>query len=249
MKIRLISDLHLDYGNFIPGFYGEEVLVIAGDISNDIKDSMLLIREYINKNDKVDVVFVLGNHDYYRNTINDTIKKWLELDLNRFHFLSSSSVVLRGYRFCGATLWTDMNNRNDKDMEVANLTMRDYNCINGYQYNTKLTPSDTVNLHEQQLLYLMKEVDDSKEPCIIVTHHLPSYKSVAEKYKSSSNNASYSSDLDYFVAHVNIDYWFHGHTHNSCDYMIENTKVVCNPKGYGDENDSGFQIGLIIETK
>ena len=27
--------------------------------------------------------------------------------------------------------------------------------------------------------------------------------------------------------------WIHGHTHESCDYVEQGTRVLCNPRGYG----------------
>jgi hypothetical protein len=30
--------------------------------------------------------------------------------------------------------------------------------------------------------------------------------------------------------------WVHGHTHDSYDYWVGSTRVVCNPRGYDDEN-------------
>ena len=38
-----------------------------------------------------------------------------------------------------------------------------------------------------------------------------------------------------------IKYWIHGHTHDACDYMIGDTRVLCNPRGYiGHERDASF---------
>ena len=30
----------------------------------------------------------------------------------------------------------------------------------------------------------------------------------------------------------NIKLWIHGHVHNNFDYMIGDTRVICNPRGY-----------------
>jgi len=29
--------------------------------------------------------------------------------------------------------------------------------------------------------------------------------------------------------------WVHGHTHTAFDYFAEGTRVICNPRGYGDQ--------------
>jgi hypothetical protein len=46
-------------------------------------------------------------------------------------------------------------------------------------------------------------------------------------------NGGYSSDLDEFIEErPHIKLWTHGHTHHVFDYMIGETRVVCNPRGY-----------------
>jgi hypothetical protein len=43
--------------------------------------------------------------------------------------------------------------------------------------------------------------------------------------------------------------WIHGHTHDSCDYVEEGTRVVCNPRGYGPfELNAAFDPILTIEV-
>ena len=39
--------------------------------------------------------------------------------------------------------------------------------------------------------------------------------------------------------------WIHGHTHDSFDYEVAGTRVICNPKGYHIENRA-FQSDLTV---
>ncbi len=41
--------------------------------------------------------------------------------------------------------------------------------------------------------------------------------------------------------------WVHGHTHDSCDYHVGATRVVCNPKGYEYENKA-FDPELVVRV-
>jgi Icc-related predicted phosphoesterase len=42
--------------------------------------------------------------------------------------------------------------------------------------------------------------------------------------------------------------WTHGHTHESADYMIGQTRLVCNPYGYVDaETNKNFDPSKTIE--
>jgi hypothetical protein len=46
-------------------------------------------------------------------------------------------------------------------------------------------------------------------------------------------NGGYSSELSEFILdHPQIKLWTHGHTHEPFDYMIGDTRIVCNPRGY-----------------
>ena len=42
--------------------------------------------------------------------------------------------------------------------------------------------------------------------------------------------------------------WLYGHTHDSGDFMIGDTRVVGNPRGYGHENAVGFNEALFLEV-
>ena len=44
--------------------------------------------------------------------------------------------------------------------------------------------------------------------------------------------------------------WVHGHTHDSADYTIGATRVLCNPRGYsGVELNPRFDPNLLVEVE
>jgi Icc-related predicted phosphoesterase len=99
------------------------------------------------------------------------------------------------------------------------------------------SPEDAVEEFEKFTQYL--EVVTAflgKDPkkYVVVTHHTPSFQSVAPYYKADQlMNGGYHSNLDEFIMDKpNIKLWVHGHTHEDFDYMIGETRVVCNPRGY-----------------
>lgn len=49
-------------------------------------------------------------------------------------------------------------------------------------------------------------------------------------------NAAYGNDLEQIIDEKQQALWVHGHTHDSCDYTVGNTWVLCNPRRYDDEN-------------
>ena len=40
----------------------------------------------------------------------------------------------------------------------------------------------------------------------------------------------------------------HGHIHSQQDYMIGDTRVVCNPRGYPDEPNANFIPNLTVNV-
>lgn len=45
--------------------------------------------------------------------------------------------------------------------------------------------------------------------------------------------------------------WIHGHTHDSFDYTVEGTRVLCNPRGYaknGVNENTSFHAGLVVQV-
>ena len=61
-------------------------------------------------------------------------------------------------------------------------------------------------------------------------------------------NGGYCSDVEWLMEkHDHIKYWFHGHVHNNFDYMVNKTRVICNPRGYHHENLGGFNKNLTLE--
>jgi Icc-related predicted phosphoesterase len=70
----------------------------------------------------------------------------------------------------------------------------------------------------------------------------PSFLSIHEKHKNNMNiNGSYASDLSDLILDTKPSLWFHGHMHTSFDYMVGDTRILCNPRGYiGHEINQNF---------
>ncbi|MEO8655932.1 MAG: metallophosphoesterase, partial [Ramlibacter sp.] len=48
-----------------------------------------------------------------------------------------------------------------------------------------------------------------------------------------------------------VQLWIHGHTHDSFDYRMNGTRVVCNPRGYaknGVNENARFDPDFIAEV-
>ncbi len=112
-------------------------------------------------------------------------------------------------------------------------------------------PEDAVTEHKESLEYIKFVVSEAKEheSVIVVGHHTPSLQSCAEKYNNDPTmNGGYHSNLDYFIEdHPQIVLWTHGHTHENMDYVIGETRVFCNPRGYAgwDDTASTFKLKFL----
>jgi hypothetical protein len=85
-------------------------------------------------------------------------------------------------------------------------------------------------------------------PTVVITHHLPGAGSVAERYRDDLGNAGFASHLDHLMGKAAL--WVHGHTHDSFDYAVRGTRVLCNPRGYpvnGGNENAAFAPGLVVD--
>lgn len=201
------------------------------------------------------VYYVMGNHEHYTGVWEDT-----QSELKKF--LEGSNVVLLEKEWTnlgndtflwGATLWTDLNKNNSIAVHAAKYGMNDYRWISKYRPPTgaygKLTgktlgtldPQETMLDHTYALAGLNTFLEQTGQPdkkVIVMTHMAPCHKSSkAEKYGSNNplNYAYYSELSELVLNNPQIKVWVHGHTHDTHDYMIGDTRVLCNPRGYANE--------------
>jgi Calcineurin-like phosphoesterase len=190
-----------------------------------------------------EVIMVMGNHEHYGYQFHKTaphIKSQLPANV---HLLEKESYEIDGVIFLGGTLWTDMNNHDSLTLYHMKSMMNDYRQItmlneaNGAYH--KLQPEKTVTEHIKTKQYFQQQLSENRQtgankPVVVCTHHSPSKLSTHPYYADDTiMNGAYSSNLDEFILdNPEIRVWTHGHTHHQFDYMIGNTRVVCNPRGY-----------------
>jgi Icc-related predicted phosphoesterase len=80
---------------------------------------------------------------------------------------------------------------------------------------------------------------------VVITHHLPSLRSVASKFQASNANRFFVGDVNRILVERKPRLWLHGHTHNSVDYQYENTRVVCNPFGYSWDLNAEYSTTIL----
>jgi Icc-related predicted phosphoesterase len=124
----------------------------------------------------------------------------------------------------------DGSGMNLKDAE-GNLVIE---RVDHYEKSSRWSPQDSVENHKKMLDYINIVTQDKTKKYIVVGHHAPTPLSIDECYKYDTlMNGAFHSDLSEFIMdRSQIKMWTHGHMHNPSDYMMGETRVVCNPRGY-----------------
>lgn len=258
-KVRLFSDLHLEFmgPEFNPG--SGDVLVLAGDIltarnlnRDEASPKRQRYLEFLDKCSKgyEHVIYVAGNHEHYGYDIarsQDAIRAVAPANV---HFLEREEFVLGDWVFLGTTLWTNLKNNDPMVKWDVERYMNDFRVIR--TNNMRFTTDRWWAEHFRSFQWLdQKLVEHASKKVFVVTHHAPSMQSIHEAYlvaRHFNRNYGYFTDLDdWIAAHPQIKYWCHGHTHNSNDYMIETTRVVTNPRGYFGTDDMNPEFKQDIE--
>jgi predicted phosphodiesterase len=247
MRLHIISDLHLEFGAVQIPTTDADVVVLAGDVHLGREGRKWAQRNFPNQ----PVVYVLGNHEFYKNSIPELTQTLLrETSGSQIHLLENQAVVLDGVTFAGCTLWTDFRLANDPQtaMLAAEDIMNDYAVIEVRAQNRSLRARDTLKMHTHSVKWLKSELA-KHDPArtLVVTHHGPSPRSIPPYHAGSPLNPAFASDLEELVQSSRVPLWIHGHTHYNVDYSIGSTRVLTNQRGYPDEHATGFDPGLTVE--
>ena len=255
--LHILSDLHLGHDGLTLPDTEADIIILAGDIGRprqSIKWALSLNKP---------VIYVPGNHEYYDASIASTVNDLKEQCVNtQVTLLDQSQVVMKGVRFLGATLWTDYLVYGDGParktaIEEALKFVPDYRRIHGDDDHTAtFSPAQAQALFEAHSAWLASALAQPfAGPTVVITHHAPSIRSVHPRFAGSPINVCFVSNLEHLMGGDRAALWIHGHTHDSFDYEVQGTRIVCNPRGYVHDGvaenplfDPGFTVTLETET-
>lgn len=260
MKIAVGSDLHLEFAPLdLKNTEGAEVLILAGDILvvEDLRrwpvghepngsgpsyrqTNAHRYREFLDMVSKEfpHVLYVAGNHEYYDGKWNQSEEVLREevKTYGNIHFLENETFELNGVTFIGTTLWTDMNKSDPLTLHATRDMMSDFKVItNDERGYTKLRPVHTLERHRKALDYIKAVTAEKHDDIfVVISHHAPCRLSLDPAFVNQYlMNGAFASDLsDFIIDRPQIKVWCHGHVHNENDYMVGDTRIVCNPRGY-----------------
>ncbi len=214
-NLQYISDIHLEYRTKVP--YLKPIsnhLALLGDIGNPFKNNYKEFLIHTSKNwDKV--FLIAGNHEYYHNkdNVDDKIKDIIS-SFNNVYYLNNDKYEFLNYTILGTTLWSKLI----KPINYKNVTMEEMN-----------------HKHEECCKYLKNNIVKNT---IVLSHYLPSYKLIIDKYKHCNNNDRYASNIDFL--HLPIKYWLCGHSH--CIIEMNINGVMCCINAIGHDGDMSLKF-------
>lgn len=253
MKLNILSDLHLGQGAIAAPRTDADVVVLAGDIGRP--EQAVAWAVGLDK----PVLYVPGNHEFYGASIAGTVAKLKALCAGtNVHVLHDEQQVIGGVRFLGSTLWTDFLLSGDGEgraaaVEEALRSMRDYSRIwldDGLLQ--RFSPADSASLFQRHSAWLGHQLAQPHDGAtVVITHHAPSPASIHPRFAGSPLNACFVSRADHLAGGERVQLWIHGHTHDSFDYDLNGTRVLCNPRGYardGVNENARFDPQLVVEV-
>lgn len=253
MKLNVLSDLHLGFGGLERPGNDADVVILAGDIARP-REAVAWALGF----DKP-VLYVLGNHEFYGSSLDAVVQEVRDLCAGtQVHLLDNSERVIGSVRFLGTTLWTDFElfghgERRDTAINQAQHLIRDFGRIRFAEGSSAVfTPADSVALFQRNAAWLDEQLATAHAgPTVVITHHAPSRQSIHPRFADSPLNACFVSDAEHLVDSGRVQLWIHGHTHDSFDYRVNGTRVLCNPRGYakaGVNENPHFDPHLMIEV-
>ena len=255
MQVKVLSDLHLEFGPIDSG--SGDVLILAGDICtvNDLADAssehhglyISFFEDCVANYNKV--FYTLGNHEHYHYDFAKTeavLKYWLKYYNLDISVLNNDYEEYNGWVFYGSTMWANFRNMNLTEMKNCERGMNDYHIVTN---NGKpLTTIDTFAEHKYAVEKMERVIKSLGDNVFVFTHHAPSFQSMTDAYRSDDVKGAYATDLEHLIEdNPNIRYWAHGHVHESNNYMVGGCNVISNPRGYyqyGENPDFNIDFNI-----
>ena len=201
LKIKIVSDLHLEFADIDIKNNGADVLILSGDIcvaadigrpdpheflegsrSNRIIDFFSRCSSQFSH-----VIYVMGNHEHYHGdfALSANILKGALSEFSNIYFLDKDTKVIDDVTFIGGTLWTDMNKEDSLTLYHIQSMMNDFRVVknsnrqthfrdadgNFHTRTSKFNPQDAVEEHKHMMSYIKQVIDGKFDSKFVVCGH------------------------------------------------------------------------------
>ncbi|VVO01244.1 metallophosphoesterase family protein [Pseudomonas fluorescens] len=241
MKLCVLSDLHNEFSPFQPETGDYDLVILAGDIDVQTRGVMWANEAFV-----CPVIYVCGNHEFYKGHIDHTLGKMRAVAAPHVHVLENQVWICNQTRFLVTTGWTDFSSTGDvvAASMMCGQWMNDFRAIRAEERFRRLRPADVIERNRIAFDFLLHELSkpfDGKT--VVVTHHCPIPEVAGEKHDGHLN-AAYSNRWHSLLEMA--DFWIFGHTHHLIDVELSGCRAISNPRGYPRE-ETGFIADFTIE--
>lgn len=239
------------------------VLIIAGDLSNDLTHTIRTVKDAAAVYDQV--VFVEGNHDHYQDALDGdietnhkVIKDSLRLCPNVTHLDGEESVQVGATLFIGALGWYDWQGYSERGItaEVArDRWANGNNDSRAVDFGRFKDPSVRA-MHDAEALrsqVIWAQDEESIENIVVVTHTSPRVDLMQWSETNESWNTMTPSFMNVGMDRViladekkKIRHWVYGHTHHRQVVDIDGVLYSNNARGYPRENETWVMTQHVV---
>jgi len=249
VSFQIVSDLHIEYKNddipdpltlIIPS---AKYLILAGDIGSlyklkQLTEFLKLLCAHFEA-----VIYIPGNHEYYRMNNYDYIPlaqlkllfQNIEKSIENLYILDRKSIEIENIIIAGCTLWS-------------------YPIVRVPKFIIRIPEMNTYNYkkhHIEDLKYLKNIIRYNKKrdnkKLMIITHHCPTF-SIVPLHKINNKYISlYASNLDYLLDKNLVNTWICGHIHSNFNIVSKKgTRIVGNQIGKPKDKIDDYDNKMIV---
>lgn len=274
MKIRYLSDLHLEF--IKPPAFSLVERAFGANFPTDVRATSLGLQRYSNfacfirkiPPGSNEVAVLAGDVGSPRDYLYGAFMEYMNLNFKR------TFVIAGNHEYYGSSMPETDNILRTELKRFANIRflqnefeIYEDHCFLGTTLWSKITNpqfeiNDTSYIHGfsssecTRLNTLNKEwlkgALENNKNCVVITHHMPSERLIDEKYKTlrmQPYNQWFCCDLDELILQNKdkIKCWIYGHTHTPSVKKIGGVPMLCNPVGYpGENSDVDFSKNIVL---
>ena len=221
-----LGDLHLQNSSsqkvdqIIKMIPSTEVLILSGDVGDPMLPNFSrFLRMCADKHQLV--VFVPGNHEQRTMDLQNLENLCKSVNVQMLH---NGTLTYKGITFAGTTLWTDLKTFDGEDVDQDIFaSIPDMQQIGGL----------TRNIWKEKFckaVAFLRETLRKYEQVIVITHHSPTFQSLAPNLVQKPISGCYASHCNDLFHFKSLVAWVHGHTHVPCKLAgPHGTMLINNP--------------------
>lgn len=229
-KCGEVKEFPIDWGKIVDKNNKNKILIVAGDVSDNLELSCNYLNDISKYYDKI--LFVDGNHEHvnkYPNiySIENIEQKIKEICNDKIIYLPKNTHVINNVAFIGYCGWWDYNSENNTtyfNSWLPHLSQEENrlfcnNVINNAKIQSALLENKIKELQE----------DNNIKEIVIVTHCVPLIDFCDSHCIDTELNENFTKILD--KKYSKLKYWVFGHTHQHFSKKVNGVYFKSNGRG------------------